>query len=197
MLLLRCWALFENRRVVWVLCGGFVGTTIAGVFVANFIVSRAQYLVNPLPSIFTGCYIVLPDYLWMGYVAPIIYETTLFMLTLWRIRTLAKGVGASPLLETLRANGMAYFGALVVLIVIGWAGTRIHHLKLATNGSGLFTAISSAVCSRMIFSLYEIDGAEILESYADSLTRSNPSNGIMPRFAIPLRSFTTTSQHTM
>ncbi|CAE6428041.1 unnamed protein product [Rhizoctonia solani] len=197
MLLLRCWALFENRRVVWALCGGFVGTTIAGVFVANFIISRAQYRVNPLPSIFTGCYIVVPDYLWMPYVAPMIYETTLFILTLWRIRTLAKGVGASPLLVTLRANEMAYFGALVALVVMGWTGTRIHHLKIATNVSGLFTAISSAVCSHMIFSLYEINGAEILESYADSRTRSNPSNGIIPRFAIPLQSFTTTSQYPM
>ncbi|CAE7107048.1 unnamed protein product [Rhizoctonia solani] len=190
MFLLRCWALFDKKRVVWMLCGGFVGTVIIGVFVANFIIS---FLDNPLPNIFSGCYILIPGYLWMPYVAPLIYESTLFGLTLWRIYSLSKGIGATPLLQTLAQNGVAYFATLVLLVILGFIGATVKFLMIAANGSGLFTAISSIVCSHLIFSLYEITGEETLGRRIQTGTRSS---GLIPQFAIPLQSFTTTQYST-
>ncbi|KAH7333583.1 hypothetical protein B0J17DRAFT_675981 [Rhizoctonia solani] len=180
MFLLRCWALYDKKM----LFGGLVGVAISGIIIAHSIVYRASFRVNPLPNIFSGCVMQVPDYLWATYVMPLAYEFTVLLLTIWRIYTLSKDVGATPLLQMLAQNGVAYFVTLVLLVTIGCIGGKIEAVKIATNGSGV-------VCSRMIFSLYEINDKE---TRIHSDIHSSPSDS-MPQFAIPLRSLAST-QHT-
>ncbi|KAH7333581.1 hypothetical protein B0J17DRAFT_709213 [Rhizoctonia solani] len=190
MLLLRCWAIYDKKWVVWMLFGGLVGTVVASGVIIKFILDGTMFLVNPLPSIFSGCIIIIPDYAWILYITALVYESTLFFLTIWRIYILGKEFGASPLMQTLARNGMAYFATLVGLMILACIGGTIQTVKIAANASGVLTAVSSVVGSRMIFSLYQITNKERQEgqAIADNGTRSGTNGGITTQFAIPLQS---------
>ncbi|KAJ1300737.1 hypothetical protein OPQ81_002380 [Rhizoctonia solani] len=188
MLLLRCWALYEKKQVVWMLCGGLIGVVVSGIVIAHFIIGSSSFIENPLPNIFSGCIMIVPDYVWVLYMMPLFYESTLFTLMIWRIYTLSKNIGATPLMQTLAKNGIAYFATLVILVILACIGSTIQVIKIGANGSGLFNAVSSVVCSHMIFSLYQTIDDEIQEAHTLSGTRGNPSSDTTPRFAIPLQS---------
>ncbi|CAE6432110.1 unnamed protein product [Rhizoctonia solani] len=218
MLLLRCWAIYDKKWVVWVLFGGLVGTVVASSVIIKFILDVSScpllypyqlstivqlkgtmFLVNPLPSIFSGCIIIIPDYAWILYITALVYESTLFFLTIWRIYILSKEFGTSPLMQTLArklltGSGMAYFATLVGLMILACIGGTIPTVKIAANASGVLTAISSVVGSRMIFSLYQITNKERQErqAIADAVGRSETNGGIATQFAIPLQSMAST-----
>ncbi|KAG8713464.1 hypothetical protein FRC08_013217, partial [Ceratobasidium sp. 394] len=65
-----------------------------------------------------------------------IYESTVFTLTLWRIVKLSRECGSSPLLQRLAENGVLYFAVLVVLMLFAVIGDRIGGIRLPSNGSG-------------------------------------------------------------
>ncbi|CAE6432104.1 unnamed protein product [Rhizoctonia solani] len=136
MLLLRCWAIYDKKWVVWMLSGALVVAVISGVVIIKFLLDRTIFLDNPLPNIFSGCVVVVPDYVWILYIMPLIYESTLFFLMIWRIYTLTKDCEASPLMQTLARNGMAYFATLVGLMILACIGGTIPTVKIAANASG-------------------------------------------------------------
>ncbi|KAG8712366.1 hypothetical protein FRC11_000318 [Ceratobasidium sp. 423] len=67
---------------------------------------------------------------------PLVYELTLFLLTIWRLYILSKDFGSTPLMQTLAQNEMAYFATLVVLMVLACIGGTIQTLRIAANASG-------------------------------------------------------------
>ncbi|KAJ1300738.1 hypothetical protein OPQ81_002381 [Rhizoctonia solani] len=136
MLLLRCWAIYDKKRLVWILLGGLVGAVISGIVIVKFLLDRTQFLDNPLPNIFSGCVVLVPDYVWILYIMPLVYESSLFVLTIWRIYDLSKDFGATPLMRTLARNGIAYFATLVVLMILACVGGTIQTVKIAANASG-------------------------------------------------------------
>ncbi|KAG9094497.1 hypothetical protein FS749_012346 [Ceratobasidium sp. UAMH 11750] len=85
-----------------------------------------------------------------------IYESTVFTLTLWRIVKLSREFGSSALMHRLAENGLLYFAVLLVLILFSGIGGNIDRTKLASNGSGILAALSSVVCSWIMFSLYAL-----------------------------------------
>ncbi|CAE6421315.1 unnamed protein product [Rhizoctonia solani] len=193
MLLLRCWAIYDSKRMVWVLFGGLVGAVASGIVIIKVLLDRTHFLDNPLPNIFSGCVVVLPDYVWILYTMPLVYESTLFCLTIWRIYILSKDFGSTPLMQTLARSGMAYFATLVVLMILACIGGTIQTVKIAANASGVLSAMSSVVCSRMIFSLHRIARNDVQEEQVISGTRADTSGGLIPQFAIPLQSLASTS----
>ncbi|QRW26474.1 F-box-like domain protein [Rhizoctonia solani] len=193
MLLLRCWALYDKKRVIWVLCGGLIGAVVSGVVIVKFLLDRTMFLDNPFPTVFSGCVVMVPDYVWILYIVPLIYESSLFFLTIWRIYGLSKDFGATPLMQTLARNGMTYFATLVGIMILACIGGTIPPVKIAANGSGVLSAMSSVVCSRMIFSLYRISDKELRERQVSSRSRDDPDEGIIPHFAIPLQSLASTT----
>ncbi|CAE6389829.1 unnamed protein product [Rhizoctonia solani] len=96
-------------------------------------------------------------------------------------------------MQTLAQNGMVYFAALVVLMVLACIGGTIETVKIASNASGVLSAISSVVCSRMIFSLYRITRKERLEDLTTPPTSGDTNGSMVPRFAIPMQSLVSTS----
>ncbi|CAE7149758.1 unnamed protein product [Rhizoctonia solani] len=193
MLLLRCWALYERRRVVWVLFGGLICAVIAGIVIIKFLLDRTAFLNNPLPNVFSGCVVMVPDYVWVLYIVPLMYESTLFLFTIWRIYALSKDFESTPLMQTLGQNGMAYFATLVALMVLACVGGTIQTVKIAANASGVLSAISSVVGSRMIFSLYRITHKERQEDQTFSVTCGDTNGSTIPQFAVPLQSLTSTN----
>ncbi|KAH7322119.1 hypothetical protein B0J17DRAFT_684279 [Rhizoctonia solani] len=198
MLILRCWAIYDKKRVVWMLAGGLVGTGVASSIIINLLVNRTMFLDNPLPGIFSGCVAIAPNYMWTLYIVPLVFEATLFFSTVWRIYTLSKDFGStSPLMKTLAQNGMAYFAALVGLMILACIGGTIQAVKIAANISGALTATSSVVGSRMIFSLYQLNERERRRGRAITDTGAGTHNvangGIITQFAIPLQTISNPS----
>ncbi|CAE6398674.1 unnamed protein product [Rhizoctonia solani] len=193
MLLLRCWALYDKKRVIWILCGGLGGSVISGIVIVKLLLDRTTFLDNPLPNIFSGCIVMIPDYVWILYIVPLIYESSLFFLTIWRIYGLSKDFGATPLMQTLAHNGTTYFATLVGIMILACIGGTIQPVKIAANASGVLSAMSSVICSRMIFSLYRINDGGIQEERTLSHTRDDLDESTIPRFAIPLQSLVSTT----
>jgi hypothetical protein len=54
-----------------------------------------------VPNIFSGCIMILPSDMWMLYVVPMIYESTVFGLTVWKIWSMNKEFGSTPLAQRL------------------------------------------------------------------------------------------------
>ncbi|CAE6363539.1 unnamed protein product [Rhizoctonia solani] len=194
MLLLRCWALYGGRRVLWFLFGGLIGAVVSGVIVVKFLLDRALFLNNPFPSIFSGCIVALPDYVWILYITPLIYELSLFVFTIWRIHILTKDCGTTPLMQTLAHNGITYFATLLVLMILACIGGTIQAVKIAANASGILTAMSSAVSSHMILSLHGISHEQKPHDpmKLESATCGDTDEGIMPQFAVPMETFIST-----
>ncbi|KAG9094498.1 hypothetical protein FS749_012347 [Ceratobasidium sp. UAMH 11750] len=119
---------------------------------------------------------------WTMYIAPMIYEFTVFTLTLWRIFRLSREFGSSTLMHRVAENGILYFAVLLVLILFSGIGGGIDRIKLASNGSGILAALSSVVCSRIMFSLYALraEDARNLSQSGDYETDADA------QFAIPM-----------
>jgi hypothetical protein len=54
-----------------------------------------------VPDVFTGCVIILPPSMWMIYIIPLIYDLTMFIMTVSRIWVLSKDFGVTPLMQRL------------------------------------------------------------------------------------------------
>ncbi|QRV78428.1 hypothetical protein RhiJN_06443 [Ceratobasidium sp. AG-Ba] len=135
--------------------------TVGYAFVSVTLLAQKNiYLVNPLPSVFSGCVMIFPEGIWKIYILPIAWEWTVFGLTIWKIWNLQESYGATPLMQRLAQNGIAYFVVLLLLFLFLTIGGSIEQIKIASNGSGFVVAISSVVCSRVIISLHEFKHAQ-------------------------------------
>ncbi|CEL56655.1 hypothetical protein RSOLAG1IB_07981 [Rhizoctonia solani AG-1 IB] len=189
MLLMRCRALYGGKRVVvWTLCGMLLVGVIANIIIANMLIVKLEFLDNPLPEVFTGCILTVPGYVWILYLIPMVYECTLFILTTWRIYVLSRDYGRTRIMETLAHSGIAYFTILVGLVMLSCFGGTVETIRIAAYGSGGLPAISSVVCSHMIFSLHQTVHKEIIEGYSSSRARNSRSSGTNPQCEIPLYS---------
>ncbi|CAE6469922.1 unnamed protein product [Rhizoctonia solani] len=96
-------------------------------------------------------------------------------------------------MQTLAHNGMAYFAALVGIMILACVAGVIPPLKIAANGSGVLSAIASVVCSHMVFSLYRTTNNQTNRGQTTAATRSGPNEDVTTRFAIPLKSVASSS----
>ncbi|KAG8772748.1 hypothetical protein FRC12_002912 [Ceratobasidium sp. 428] len=151
---------------------------------------KVVYIANPFPSVFTGCVILLPSTMWMLYVVPLIYDSTMFIMTVLRIYVLSSEYGATPLMERLAENGALHSGVLVVLMMFSCIGGTVETVKIAANGSGILGAISSVVCSRIIFSLHTL--AEDEANKRLPFSEDKDTSGDI-RFAVPLHELSNSS----
>ncbi|KAG8697209.1 hypothetical protein FRC08_006670 [Ceratobasidium sp. 394] len=61
--------------------------------------------------------------------------------------------GSTPLMQRLVENSTLHFGVLIVLLLFACVASTTKTLNVPPNASGIIGAISSVVCSRIIFSL--------------------------------------------
>ncbi|KAH7334732.1 hypothetical protein B0J17DRAFT_708339 [Rhizoctonia solani] len=156
-LVLRCWALYSSRRVLWTLSAGLVCTTTCTIVIASQIMKKTIFIPALLPEILSGCRMLPPTLMWIAFIPTTIYESTLFILTLWRLGFMKKRYGSTVLSRRLAEQGVLYFGVRVTLIIFACVGGSVRTIQIATNASGIIIAISSVMCSRMIFSLYQLN----------------------------------------
>ncbi|CAE6457958.1 unnamed protein product [Rhizoctonia solani] len=156
-LVLRCWALYSSRRVLWALGIGLVCTATCTIVVASQILKKTIFLPQFLPGILSGCTVIPPSFMWIALIPTTIYESIIFIVTLWKLLTMKKHFGATILSRRLAEHCIVYFAVRVALIIFACIGSTIRTVQIATNASGIVIAVSSVVCSRIIFSLYQLD----------------------------------------
>ncbi|KAG9091421.1 hypothetical protein FRC06_000577 [Ceratobasidium sp. 370] len=170
------------------LSAGFFFALIITIFIVKLAMDEVAYFSNPLPDVFTGCLILLPRRVWTIYVIPLIYDTTLFGMTVHRIWILSKEYGSTPLMGRLAKNGALHSAVLIALMLFSCLGGTSEAVKIASNASGILGATSSVVCSRIIFSLHALAEEEAKSRLPSS--RGWTSGGDT-RFAVPMRDLNT------
>ncbi|KAG9127905.1 hypothetical protein FRC07_007751 [Ceratobasidium sp. 392] len=189
-LLMRYRALHNDKRILYALLAGLcTSITLTAVFV-KLAMDKVIYLKNPVPAVFThGCVAILPSSMWMIYVVPLIYDTTLFLMTVRRVWVLSKEYGSSPLMTRLAENGALHSGVLVVLMMFACVGSKTETIKIASNGSGIVGAMSSVVCSRIIFSLHTFADGEKKQSLPATADEDSVKGA---HFQVPMKEFKST-----
>ncbi|KAG8682683.1 hypothetical protein FRC08_014805, partial [Ceratobasidium sp. 394] len=85
---------------------------------------------------------------------PLLYDLAMFVLTVWKVRTLSLEFGATPLVQCLAKHGALHSAALITIVMFACIGGSNDAIKIAAHGSGLLAAGLCIVCSRAIFSLH-------------------------------------------
>ncbi|QRV88572.1 F-box-like domain protein [Ceratobasidium sp. AG-Ba] len=181
-MLVRCWALYRQRWVLWVLSAGLIVNVVVSAVLVKVLIDNVVFVANPLPEVLSGCLVILPSYTWSIYILPMIYESTVFCLTVWKAWKIRKGSGATPLTRRLAENASRYFVVLLAISLFSSLGTTNPKLEVAANVSGIYSSLSSVVCSRVIISLYEF-GTQEKSQFSASAGGTANSN---PTFELPL-----------
>ncbi|CAE6357443.1 unnamed protein product [Rhizoctonia solani] len=123
-------------------------------------IGKTVYLSNPLPGVLEGCLVILPTNIWLAYLSGVLYESLVFGLLVWRIYRLSNGVGLTPLLMQLLKHGASFFAVNFGLMLISCVGSGYSKTIIVVNVSGVLTALSSIMCSRIFFSMYQFANLE-------------------------------------
>ncbi|KAG8757471.1 hypothetical protein FRC12_010303, partial [Ceratobasidium sp. 428] len=172
------------------LLAAYIFTITYAFVVVTILARRNVYLVNPLPEVFSGCPMIFPNNIWMIYILPIIWEWTVLGLTIWKIWSIQRSYGTTPLMQRLADNGVAYFIVLLFLFLFLCIGGSIDPIKIASNGSGFITAISSIVCGRVILSLHQFEDSQRASgSLVDHSTTRLTTAILMSELSPPTRNY--------
>ncbi|CAE6440356.1 unnamed protein product [Rhizoctonia solani] len=158
--IIRCWALYGQTWVLWLLIPALVLTVGHALAQVTLSIGSTRYMANPLPGVLEGCLAKLPRNIWLAYLSGVLYESLVFGLLVWRIWRLSTGIGWTPLLKQLLKHGASFFAVNFGLMLISCIGSGFPETINIVNTSGVLTALSSIMCSRIFFSLYQFANLE-------------------------------------
>ncbi|CAE6468035.1 unnamed protein product, partial [Rhizoctonia solani] len=134
--------------VLVLLALGSLAVSIPSLVLLQMRARSSKFKPNPAPEIITGCTVKASLYGVGAYIGPLIYETGLFFLTLYKSWRTCR----TPLMQRLTRDGSRYYAIVFGTLVIIGLGSMNRQTKRAFLSSGLLTAIVSAMCSRLILS---------------------------------------------
>ncbi|KAG8780218.1 hypothetical protein FRC12_023338 [Ceratobasidium sp. 428] len=169
---------------------GFVASFVPPIYILTNQTVRHTYVDNPLPGILVGCIIFPAPYPWLAFVFPFVFETAVFFATVWRTRKLIQELGSAPLVNQLLRDGAFFYVAILLNVLFTCIGGIIPKIAFAAVGSGLYLAIGSVMCNRLIISLHA--SKRSIEWSAGVSGYTNPPSGIFrPAAAIPMTTLRT------
>ncbi|KAH7335015.1 hypothetical protein B0J17DRAFT_770529 [Rhizoctonia solani] len=209
--IIRCWALYGQRWVLWLLIPGLIVTAGHGMLQVTINIKKATIMANPcvlplrfsvcihanqryppVPELLRGCLISIPNSIWLAYFSGVLYELLVFCLIVWRVWQLGGGLSLTPLLKQLLTNGASYFAVNLGLMLFSCIGAAYPSTIIMANASGLLTALSSIMCSRIFFSMYEFAREDRVRiSPGPPGARGDASMSC--QFAIPMETFSNDS----
>lgn len=181
-LVVRIWVIYDRKK--WVLASVCFGCFVVSVPSLVFLQSQAQaknLVTNPAPDYVTGCIFDNSNTLtYIPYIAPFLYETMLFGMTVYKTWKIARTqIMATPILVRLRRDGSTYYFVVIGTIIFVGVGSFVPFLGAAVNGSGIFLAVLSSMCSRLILSTRSFyDEANVTDEFLEmnTLPTTNPSD---------------------
>ncbi|CAE6416759.1 unnamed protein product [Rhizoctonia solani] len=170
---------------------GLIVTVGHGILQTTINIKKATVVANPFPELFQGCIISIPNSIWLAYFSGVLYELLVFSLIVWRVWQLGDGLSLTPLLKQLLTNGAWYFAVNLGLMLFSCVGAAYPATIIMANASGLLTALSSIMCSRIFFSMHEF-AREDRVRVSPGLPLTTGARGganISCQFAIPMETF--------
>ncbi|CAE6496641.1 unnamed protein product [Rhizoctonia solani] len=189
--IIRCWALYGQRWILWLLIPGLVVTVGHATIEVTRSIDKTTVLVNPFPDLLQGCLASIPNSIWLAYFAGVLYELVVFCLIVRRIWSLGDGLGLTPLMRQLLKNGAWFFAVNLGLMLFSCVGSAYPSTIIMANGSGLLTALSSIMCSRIYFSMHEFAREDRVRiSFGPPPTTGARASAIITgQFAIQMETF--------
>ncbi|KAG8736207.1 hypothetical protein FRC10_009571 [Ceratobasidium sp. 414] len=80
---------------------GLASTVLVSLVLIKILVDKAVFLPNIFPAIFSGCLVIVPPETWTLYIMPLLFDLTMFILTVWKVWSLSQEFGATPLIQRL------------------------------------------------------------------------------------------------
>ncbi|CAE6334831.1 unnamed protein product [Rhizoctonia solani] len=193
--IIRCWALYGRRWVLWLLIPGLILTVGHAIFHVTVNIERISVVPNPLPDVLQGCLVTIPNDIWLAYFAGVLYESVVFCMIVWRVWDLGRGLGLTPLMKQLLKHGASFFAVNLGLMLFSCIGSAYPSTIIAANGSGLLTALSSIMCSRIFFSMHDFASEDRVHiSLGPPLSSGRGSAPTTGQFAIPMETITVGSR---
>lgn len=187
--IIRCWATYGQRWVLWLLIPALILTVGHALAQVTLNIGKTLYLANPFPGVLEGCLVLLPSKIWLAYLSGVLYESLVFGLLVWRIWRLTSGVGLTPLLGQLLKHGASFFAVNFGLMIISCVGSGYSKTIIIVNVSGVLTALSSLMCSRIFFSLYEFANMDRGQISVGQLATGPTEASVSGHFGVPMETF--------
>ncbi|QRW25540.1 F-box-like domain protein [Rhizoctonia solani] len=189
--IIRCWALYGRRLLI----PGLVVTVGHATFHVTINIEKISVFTNPLPDILQGCLVTVPNDIWLAYFSGVLYELVVFCMIVWKVWDLGRGLGLTPLMKQLLKHGASFFAVNLGVMLFSCVGSAYPSTIIAANGSGLLTALSSIMCSRIFFSMHDFASEDRVHiSIGPPLSSGRGSGIISGQFAIPMQTMTNGSE---
>ncbi|KAF8598361.1 hypothetical protein BDV93DRAFT_561404 [Ceratobasidium sp. AG-I] len=119
---------------------------------------KSKFVPNPAPEVISGCTQRTSLLGTSAYLGPLIYETGIFIMTVYKTWKITR----TPLLQRLMRDGSKYYLMVLCTLLLIAIGSFDSRTRRAVLSSGLLTAVTSSMCSRLLLSglsFYNEEGA--------------------------------------
>ncbi|CAE6464848.1 unnamed protein product [Rhizoctonia solani] len=168
------------NTMVSAVCAGCLAVSAPSLVLLQVQAQRKNLVPNPAPDFVTGCIFKSNPLAFIPYIAPFIYETMLFGMTVYKTWKISRGQMATPIIARLMRDGSNYYFVVIGTLIFVGLGSLSPALSPAVNGSGIFLAILSSMCSRLILSTRSFySEAEVSDDFLEMETL--PKSKLIPR----------------
>ncbi|CAE6471937.1 unnamed protein product [Rhizoctonia solani] len=185
-LMVRVWIIYGKGR--WFLVGllaSFFVITVPTIIAHIVSLMSVHWIPNPAPDYISACLFSPNRLAFLPYITGLIYETLLFLLTLFKTWRLSQNRMIAPLMTRLLKDGSCYYLVVLLFGLFSCVGALNSKLAGAAIGSGSLSVVMSCMCSRMILST---------RSFYDEINRpSTPSEREALPLAVPRTSRSSTN----
>ncbi|KAG9089797.1 hypothetical protein FS749_001050 [Ceratobasidium sp. UAMH 11750] len=170
-LITRIWAIYELKRWVLVtLCALVIAVLVPSIVIIQWQAKLCELAPNPAPEIISGCRFNSTPLSVVSYIAPFLLDTILFVMTVYKVFR----SNPTPLMARLMQDGALYYAAVMGTFLFVGFSTLAPATSTAINGSGLFVAVLSSMCTRLILSTRSYyDPSTLLSSLETSSVAGN------------------------
>ncbi|KAF8603785.1 hypothetical protein BDV93DRAFT_522948 [Ceratobasidium sp. AG-I] len=151
-LIVRTWLLWGGKKwFLALLLLGLIAVSAPSIFFVVVDIATLSIVPNPAPNLFPGCLVKLPVTAWHPFVFPLVYETTIIVLTVTKAMQLRS---RTPVAMRLFRDGTLYYVVIIAVLLITTIGAAHTRLRTVVLGSGYHIASISVGCSRLFLSLH-------------------------------------------
>ncbi|CAE6387288.1 unnamed protein product [Rhizoctonia solani] len=137
MLMVRIWVIYGKSR--WFLFGiltSFLVITVPTIIIHVVSLMSSHWVPNPAPDLISACTFTPNKLAFLPYVTGILYETLLFILTVFKTWRLSRNRMFTPLMIRLLKDGSCYYIVVMLFGLFSCLGTLSPKLAGAAIGSG-------------------------------------------------------------
>ncbi|CAE6529514.1 unnamed protein product [Rhizoctonia solani] len=138
-------------------------------------------------SWYKGCHPVgLPDWFWGYYISPLIFETILLLLTLYRtVGHIRSKVTHTPVIQLFVRDGVAYFAVMFCTLLSNAVIWLIAPPGLLEAGIGFAIAVPTVMASRILLNLRGLSGTPESSEFSEVTREDLPHQGIQYQHGAP------------